>query len=340
MPPKLLRIIITIAALACIAGIGYNLWKYYTILLPTKPYSTLRIIGHHVQFLTDLSLPFVAMLIALKSKADNALWLALALVAYTLLGQIILIGGPLYYLVSIGGTIIVGQLFIFATQQFPVQIQRQQVAETIKTRWLRNYLGFFLKPRNLWIGMTLILLAISIAEVYLPFLLGVPTSLLILLTGLGYFYISFKVTTGVDHARTLWLFWGLAMYTITMVLYLVLNIYSTGPDDVVQLLIAILSLLILFFSFMMSLFWADTFNTGRFVRRSTVNAILFLLVVFIYNTLEHYVLHWVSHKLHISDAMVSSLLSGVLVLCINPLHHRLTAFLNRRLTKGKVESHH
>jgi hypothetical protein len=86
----------------------------------------------------------------------------------------------------------------------------------------------------------------------------------------------------------------------------------------------------------MSLFFADTFNTGVFVRRSMVNGLLFLLIVFIYNTLEHYVLHWVSHKLHVSDAVIASMLSGLLVLFISPLHHRLTHYLNKKL-KGPDE---
>ena len=114
----------------------------------------------------------------------------------------------------------------------------------------------------------------------------------------------------------------------------VLYLYGGDPGEVVRLLIAIIMLLILFFSFVMSLFFANTFNTGVFVRRSVVNATLFLLIVFIYNTLEHYVLHWISHKLHVSDVIISSMLSGVLVLLIAPLHHRLTHYLNKKLKGG------
>ena len=128
------------------------------------------------------------------------------------------------------------------------------------------------------------------------------------------------------------------MYTVLTVISYAVFLFDT-PSETVQVSMAMAYLLVLLISFVMSVFFADAFDTKIFVRRTAVNATLFVAVVFLYNTIEHYFLHWVSHTLHVSNVFLSSVLSGLLVLFISPLHHKLTAFHNRRL-KGAEAGHH
>lgn len=338
----LLKLIKTGTVILALLAIGFRLhalWIYYAEKLPGNNYSVLRIIGHHVQFLTGITLPLIALVIILKSKSTNTFFLALFLAAYSALGELPVSPSLVIYVVATVAGAVTGIFFVISMQYFPRQIISNNIDESIKTRWLRWYLKWLLHPRYLWTYFFVLLLTISVFEYFAPSLQSAPSNFLILLTGCAYLYINFKLTRGIEHSRILWMFWGLIMYILVMAIYMVVYMYSPGPDEVARLLLAIVLLLILLFSFSMSLFFADAFNTGLFIRRTAVNALLFLLAVFAYNTLEHYMLHWISHKLHLSDALMSSLLSGLLVLCISPLHHRLTRFLNKKL-KPESHSHH
>ena len=333
MPPRLIKTITIVVAVVALAIKMYKLWQFYTELVPVKKYTTLRLIGINIQFLTDITLAVIAVIIVLKSANKSAYYLALALAMFTLVGTIPLTYDPLTYIVGAVASTITGCMFIFSMQHFPVSVTTGKIDKAIRWSWLKGYLKIFLRAKVFWIGMVAALLLLSVLEYFIrkndPF-----STLLILFTGFAYLYVNFRTTAGIEHSRILWLFWGLAMYILMNLIYYSLYLYGGDPGEVVRVLIAIIMLLILFFSFVMSLFFANTFNTGVFVRRSVVNATLFLLIVFLYNTLEHYVLHWISHKLHVSDVIISSMLSGVLVLLIAPLHHRLTHYLNKKLKGG------
>src|SRR5687767_15170691 len=330
MPFKWIKIITIIVAFSALAFKLYALWEFYTEVLPVKEYSALKLIGINIQFLTNITLPVIAILIVTKSRNEYAYYLALALALYTVTTFIPYTYEPPMYAAGSLLSVLVGCMFIFSMQYFPVPVTSHKVDQAIRWRWLRSYLKTFLRVRFFWIGMTILLLLLSVAEYFIRGSDALST-LLILFTAFGYLYVNFRTTSGVDHSRILWLFWGLAMYILMNLVYYSLYIYGGEPGEGIRIIIVIILLLILFFSFVMSLFFADTFNTGVFIRRSVVNAVLFVLIVFLYNTLEHYVLHWIAHKLHVSDVIISSMLSGVLVLLIAPLHHRLTNYLNRKL---------
>ena len=330
MPLRLIRTITIVVAVAVLAIKMYELWHFYTELVPVKKYSTLRLVAINIQFHTNITLAVIAIVIVLKSANKNAYYLALALAMFTLVGTIPLSYDPLIYIAGSVLSTATGCMFIFSMQHFPVSVTDGKINRAIRWSWLKGYLKTFLRAKVFWTGMVATLLILSALEYFIrqndPF-----STLLILFTGFAYLYVNFRTTSGIEHSRILWLFWGLAMYILMNLIYYSLYLYGGDPGEVVRVVIAIIMLLILFFSFVMSLFFANTFNTGVFVRRSVVNATLFLLIVFIYNTLEHYVLHWISHTLHVSDVIVSSMLSGVLVLLIAPLHHRLTHYLNLKL---------
>lgn len=333
MSPKLIRMIAAVLALFSIVLLAKAVWDYYTVRLPQNNYSTIRIVAQHVRMVTSFVLPVVVLIMAWRSRIVNSLYLALAMGAYSLVIQLPVEGGFLYF-VSMVLSIITGNLFILSMQYFPVKITSAKLDAVIKPQWVRAYLKTWLKPRHLWIGMTAILFIISVLEYLVPALQDAFSNLLILLTGFAYLYINFRLTTGAAHAKILWLFWGLLMYTLTFAVYVVISVYT--PSEPVAMIILMLQLLALLFSFVMSVFFADAFDTGVLVRKTAINALVFLIALFMYNTVEHFVLHWLAHTLHISDAMLSSLLSGLLVLIISPLHHRLTGYLNKKLKAREV----
>lgn len=332
-----LRILTVVLAGFVLFMEGQRLWVLLTELIPQKTTSDIRVAGRILSFVTYVSITIIAIILVFRSRIKGAQFLGLFLVAFSAQGYWQLQPSGIGYLWIALSTFLIGNLLILSLQQFPQAVTAQNLQATIRPRWMRSYLSHLLHPVRFWAILGSIFLVIAFVEYWVPAVQSAITNLLILFTALAYLYCNFRLTTGKEHDRILWLFWGLFMYTILTIISYTVYLVDT-PSETVRVSIAMLYMLVLLVSFVMSVFFADTFDTQIFVRRTAVNATLFLAVVFLYNTIEHYFLHWVSHTLHISNVLLSSLLSGLLVLFISPLHHRLTAFLNRKL-KGKEAAH-
>lgn len=328
MSPKLIKVTTAILALLSIALLCNKIWNYYTVKLPQNQYSTIRIVTQHVYMVTSLVLPVLVLIMAFRSRLVNSLYLALAMAAYSVVILIPVENGGWLQLSGVILSIITGNLFILSMQYFPVKVTPARTA-AIKHKWLKKYLTSWLRPKNLWIGMSAILGALALLEYAVP-ALQQAGNLVILLTGFAYLFINFRLTTGLAHSKILWLFWGLFMYILITIITVALFLYAK-PVEAVMMTLALIQLLCLLFAFVMSVFFADAFDTGVLIRKTAINALFFVLAVFIYNTVEHFFLHWVAHTLQVSDALVSSLLSGLLVLFISPFHHRLTHYLSKKL---------
>jgi hypothetical protein len=165
-------------------------------------------------------------------------------------------------------------------------------------------------------------------------------NILIMLSGFAYMYISYK-KVGIDSRNSiLWLFWGLLCYVILIFFSAIPLLFSSQENTLIDSMVAIIGNLILLVMIFMSVFFARTFDTGFIIKRTIVDGSLFLLVILVYNVVEHYVLHTINHTLHINDAFLASLLSGIMVLVISPLHHKLTAYLNKKFKSGKDQHKH
>lgn len=333
-----LRILSVILATYVLFMEGKRLWVLLTEMIPQKTVSDIRAVGRVLSFVTFVSIAVIALILVFRSRIRGAHYLGLFLVAFSAQGYWQLEVTGIAYLGLALSTFLIGNLLILSMQHFPQAVTVQSLQASIRPRWVRAYLTRLLSPVGLWVILGGVFLLIAIMEYWLPVLQSVITNLLILFTALAYLYSNFKLTSGKEHDRILWLFWGLFMYNILAIISYTIFMVDT-PSETVRVSIAMAYMLVLLVSFVMSVFFADTFDTQIFVRRTAVNATLFLVVVFLYNTIEHYFLHWVSHTLHISNVLLSSLLSGLLVLFISPLHHKLTAFLNKRL-KGAEAGHH
>ncbi len=327
-----------VAGLLIIAYQFYRLYFYYTVKLPAGNYSHLRIVAQHFQFLSDIAMPLMAILIFIKSKHATAFYLGLFVIVYQFNVTVPLDTGAAGVVISITTGVVAGILCILSFQYFPVKITPQKIDAAIRYKWLRRYLKTFLHPRALWLFFSLLLLSIATLQYFFS-VQSALSDFLILITAFAYLYINFRTTAGKENDSILWLFWGLITYILLVATIYTLYALRDGIKETTNFIFVIISFIVLIFSFGMSLFFTNSFDTGKFVTRTLVNGFLFILVIIIYNTLEHYVLHWLSHQLHISNVMMSSLLSGVLVLFISPLHHRLTHFLNKKLRQTHKSGH-
>jgi len=225
-----------------------------------------------------------------------------------------------------------GTVYIKSLQSFPRQITKQDSQSIFpKNKIIPGYLNWSIK------GYTWIVFPVIIAVVAF---LDVNNSLIdtfVLLTGLLSLYVNYKKSSPSERNKILWLFWGLITYTFLFILHLIFQYITKENPFILRLIFSSIINIVLVFSLLMSLFFSDAFDTGVLIRRTLVDGFLFILIVLIYNTIEHYFLHWLSHELELSDVLLSSLLSGAFVLAFSPLHHKLMDFLKKIMKQNIVE---
>ncbi len=231
-------------------------------------------------------------------------------------------------------SILTGTVFIKVFQSFPRQITKEDVKSVFpKGKILSGYVTQSAK-NNTWFIFPVILLGVALI-VSLDLM-----NVFILITASIALYVNFKKSSQSEKDKILWIFWGVLTYTFLVIIHLLINYFNPESSNTITLLISMLKNFVLVCSLLMSLFFSNAFDTGVLIRRTLVDSFIFIMIVLIYNTMEHYFLHWLSHELEISDALLSSLLSGIFVLAFNPLHHKFMNYMGKKVKKhpdGKTE---
>lgn len=226
-------------------------------------------------------------------------------------------------------------LYIKSFQYFPRRIGLRDAESVFGGQKILGVVFRGLVHPYSWIVMPVLLMVIGLlTEKHEPVNIGI-----LLIGALGLF-VNYRLSDASERNKILWLFWGLLTYIFLRVIRLIALVFNTLENsEVLNLMFSWLSSGVLVLSVAMSLFFSDTFNTGILIRRTLVNGVVFIFIILIYNTVEHYFLHWISHVLGLSDVLLASLLSGFLVLVFSPLHHRLIEFLQKKIKKEEGGDH-
>ncbi len=219
-------------------------------------------------------------------------------------------------------------LLMKTLQHFPRSITFSDVEKTFKTRVFQRVVKAMLSPR-VWI----IVPVLCIISLLVPFRYAYDMLFLaVLLAGIVFMYTNLKQSDHSEKNKILWILWGMIIYFVVYLISVVLPLEDSETQAVGDVL-SIISVIALLGAFTMSIFFFDSFDTGVIVKRTIVNSFIFVLLILVYNTAEHYILHWISHLLHLSDILVSSIFSAILVMIISPLHHRLIHYFEHKLKK-------
>jgi hypothetical protein len=226
-------------------------------------------------------------------------------------------------------------LFLKTLQNFPRQLTNQDIdAVFAKKKLFRKVIKWTLKDYASILFFLVILGAVTFGAFTGVML---PTNFIILIIGFLYLFVNYRRSPVSGKNKISWLFWGL-LASIFIELIAQVLIYFDGPEmDIIRGIATLTQTFVLVLALIMSLFFYDTFNTGTLITRTIADSTIFILIVIVYNTSEHYFLHWLSHTLHLSDVLVSSLLSGVFVMLFSPIHHRLMGFVGRKFKRQAVE---
>lgn len=227
----------------------------------------------------------------------------------------------------IAAAVINNQLFYIALfkafQYFPKPVTREDIIEKIRLKPIRKII-LLAHHRLSWYVFPLISLGLMLTPFQEVLLI------VLLLVIITYLYINLSKSKS-DRNKVLWLFWGADIYLACMILNILFYNFSNDDMRFMSAVMSIVSVLALLVALTMSFFFFDSFDTGVIVKRTIINSFMLICIIFVYNVIEHYFLHWVSHQLHLSDALVSSILSGILVMFFSPAHHKLMHFFEKKL---------
>lgn len=219
-----------------------------------------------------------------------------------------------------------GIVYIKALQCFPRKLSKKDIPSVfLKSKMISRYVSWTLNNYT-WFVIPVLIIGADFIGIY-----GVLIDVFILLTALLNLSVNFIKSNSIERNKILWLFWGLAAYTLLTILRTIIYFQPMGNVHMVRLVFSTLMASVLVLSLSMSLFFSNTFDTGILIRRTIVNGFLFILIVITYNTIEHYFLHWLSHELGLSDVFLSSLLSGIFILAFSPLHHKFMKYLEKKV---------
>lgn len=280
------------------------------------------------------TLPFFAIIILIKAQQNiGNLMFASFLLINSLIPTIPSIAtfaiSWVYQVINISFGALFSLIFLKTFQFFPKPIVAYDIQKTFRSHYLQRVFTLVLDKKT-WIIYPLLCVGCFLIPFDLPYTILYIVSLIVVT---AFLYTNSQKSKS-DKNKVMWLLWGICIYLAIIILVTIFEFFDNQGVQSISDIFSILSVVALLFAFMMSLFFSDTFDTGVIIKRTIINSFIFICIIFIYNAAEHYFLHWISHKLHISDVLISSIFSGILVMFFSPLHHKLMHYLESKL-KGR-----
>jgi hypothetical protein len=227
---------------------------------------------------------------------------------------------------------VTGTLFIYSFMRFagkhPPAEYGQYFACRKRPGWYKRAVIFFSKDKPFWGLMFPLIVGVMVVSTVAPPPVSGLINIMILFTGLVYFRISFYFAGSENRNRLAWVLWGLittiGMYIVQLFLWLLY------PELLLLRITAdIFNKLVICFSFIMCVFFSRGTDARFVVRKTLIYGAIFLAGLFVFGAIEHYVIHMISHALHIQSSILNSCLGAAIALMIRPLHHKVEVWLGK-----------
>jgi len=197
-----------------------------------------------------------------------------------------------------------------------------------RPRWYKSLVVLFSKDKAFWFLLFPLFFLLALLSTLISVVISFALNIVILITGLIYFRISYNFSGKENQNRLSWLLWELISVTGLYVVELILwQFYSNLIY--LRLSVYILTCLVICFSFIMCIFFSRGTDANIIVRKTLIYSALFLAGLFLFGVLEHLVIHSVAHLLHVKSSILNSCVGAAIALLIRPLHHAVEHRLNQ-----------
>ncbi|MEP7235710.1 MAG: hypothetical protein ABI778_10480 [Ignavibacteriota bacterium] len=223
--------------------------------------------------------------------------------------------------------------FIYAMITYPgaraAQLYSGYFGKSKHPRFYKKSVLYFIRTKHFWfLFFPALLAARAVATLYVPTMLA-PLNLFAIVCGLLYFRISYNLAGRADKNRLAWVLWGLTVSLLLTVIDILILFFYAQPPQLFRDVLSVLYASTICISIIMAVFFAGFLDSSLVVRRTIVYSAVFLLVIFAFSFIEHYVLYGLSVMLDIEGGMTAAFLAGFLSLAVTPIHK----FLEHKLPK-------
>jgi hypothetical protein len=225
--------------------------------------------------------------------------------------------------------------YIRASQRFPRQLKPLDIASS-PTIWgkvpsLRAVLIFFLRAPAVWVFVTALTLVALLTDN--PYI-SEASRLTIVLLGLLYFYVSYRSGDVETRAKVLWFFEAALATLVFGLVYAGVRAVLHGSGS--PTLSVVLSVLLYSVNFLAqvvcisaAVFYAGAVSPTLVIRKTFVYGATAALLLFIYATVEAFIVNVLVDKLGVNDRFAGAFLGTVLALTFHPIKNRMDHALRR-----------
>ncbi|MEI8135214.1 MAG: hypothetical protein WCH46_09120 [bacterium] len=271
----------------------------------------------------------VGLTIAIKLRqANQHIYFSLFLISFAINSWFYVAHPPV--LITTLSWALTGSSFVFSMIKYP-----GAHAKDLYTHYFTHHHSVFHKPillftdgKKFWLIFFPVLLIFQIfASNVSSGIISQILNTIIIICGFVYFRISYILATKSDRAILAWVLWGVIVtLSLTLIETLVLLLYPEIPYGFIQGYLLMTAATICL-SLLMGVFFAGFLDTGLVLRGTIVYSALFLVVIFLFSVIEHFIEKELALMLQIENDLISAFLAGFLALAINPLHKKLEELL-------------
>lgn len=261
---------------------------------------------------------FYALLIAFFSHWDSIQWLITS-------GTV---SNNWYYLYAFEGTVFFA-LGVKVFQEFPAQLKNTDIARAYYGHWT-----YFIVRPLCWLLVSWRSLFIFIA-IQLIFLYFFPDdrftigSIVPILTSFMYMYVQFR-KRDIHHRNSLyWIIWFFVCLIFILSCYSYFTIFKIEIPPLLAYILYLMLYLPLIISVTMTVYFSALIDAQLILRRTVIFTSVFFIVMFLFGTIEHLIIHNLSHLFHFNETYITAAFAALIGMLVHPIKEKISHWLKR-----------
>jgi len=270
----------------------------------------------------------IGLTIALKLANPNEhIFFAFFLVNFALTSWLFLFK-PFWALDAITWALTAGS-FVYAMIKYPGASAHKLYAEYLENKRgiYKRPILFFTDDKKFWLTFFPALIIIRALGYLYSDNLSDALNIIVNISGLIYFRISYGLADKTDRSRLAWILWGLITALVVTLIELLIRIFYPEASLVFFQLTFALTSGTICIAIIMGVFFAGFLDTALVLRGTIVYSVMFLAVIFTFSVIEHYIQHGLAIILGIESDLINAFLAGILALAVQPIHKKLEHIL-------------
>ena len=241
----------------------------------------------------------------------------------------------------------IGIIFIRLSQEFPLRLAKSHIHHSFRQNsrihWLAHPLTWLLKPLHCWIIFLPLFMIIAFVGPYRQSEVRFMSITCIMLAVAScYLPVQLHHNSRRQLQPLYWWAWSLLIQLFFYGYRIIVGLLNLNLPDNIWKVLFIIMLLSIIITVLMSVYFTDLVDSRVVLRKTFLYGSMLLIFLLFFGALEHFVIHKLSHWLHLSNTLITSLFAGATGMLFHPLKEKLKNWMQkaeRRMTAKKITLH-